>query len=277
MQQQQPPQHGAAGSEPAANKDLGSPCGTPAGHDSTAASDTAPLQPSASPLPPVAAAASGKSPAAAELSEPQQQQAQEHQTVQELQAQQQLLLAWLSPGFTPGNATAAYAATADLQPQLCLPRGMSTTGSSPQGPAGQALPAATATAAAQGSPVTATTLGQLSSAVSVVAGASRVQLLPPLGASAAAVSAAIMSPSSSSSSAAMGVAVAGSSSTGEGPTPLGILDELGVSLESLQRLLTADYTDAFEQPVWMVVNLQVCVLMPCTLLSCSVWFEACWL
>jgi hypothetical protein len=57
----------------------------------------------------------------------------------------------------------------------------------------------------------------------------------------------------------MQVGLAGSSGGGVDPqATLNLLAELGVSFESLQRLLTADRCDEFEQPVWMVVNLQVC-------------------
>jgi len=68
--------------------------------------------------------------------------------------------------------------------------------------------------------------------------------------------------SSSTNSQAAAVAVItgpGSSSCVERPSPsaVGLLSELGVSQDSLQRLLTAGCDDEFEQPAWMVVNLQV--------------------
>jgi hypothetical protein len=68
-----------------------------------------------------------------------------------------------------------------------------------------------------------------------------------------------MSRASSSSSAAMQLGLAGSSGDA-GQALANLLAELGISMESLQRLLTADSStaDEFEQPVWMVVNLQVC-------------------
>jgi hypothetical protein len=44
---------------------------------------------------------------------------------------------------------------------------------------------------------------------------------------------------------------------GEGAGSCPLARELGVSLASLVRLFTADRSDEFDQPVWMVVNLQV--------------------
>jgi hypothetical protein len=45
--------------------------------------------------------------------------------------------------------------------------------------------------------------------------------------------------------------------SGEGGGSCPLARELGVSLSSLVRLFTADRSDEFDQPVWMVVNLQV--------------------
>lgn len=67
--------------------------------------------------------------------------------------------------------------------------------------------------------------------------------------------------SSSSSSAVLQLMVAGSSGGGTAADtttlPVALLGELGVSMDSLLRLLTAGFADGFQQPVWMVVNLQV--------------------
>jgi hypothetical protein len=50
-------------------------------------------------------------------------------------------------------------------------------------------------------------------------------------------------------------AAAAAAGTAEGDPPLVL--ELGVSLAALERLFTAEGRHDFEQPVWMVVNLQV--------------------
>jgi hypothetical protein len=53
--------------------------------------------------------------------------------------------------------------------------------------------------------------------------------------------------------------VGGSSSSSGGELPL-LARELGVSVASLGRLFRAEAEADFEQPVWMVVNLQVGLL-----------------
>jgi hypothetical protein len=76
-----------------------------------------------------------------------------------------------------------------------------------------------------------------------------------------------LSRTSISSSAAFQVTPAGSGPEQQpqaaAAAAAGLLSELGVSMESLQRLLTADCVDKFDQPVWMVVNLQVGACMSC--------------
>jgi len=64
---------------------------------------------------------------------------------------------------------------------------------------------------------------------------------------------------SSQAAAAAVITGPGSSSCVERPSPsaVGLLSGLGVSQDSLQRLFTAGCADDFEQPAWMVVNLQV--------------------
>jgi hypothetical protein len=69
-----------------------------------------------------------------------------------------------------------------------------------------------------------------------------------------------LSRTSTSSSAAFQVTPTGSGTEQQpqaAAATADLLSELGVSMESLQRLLTADCADEFDQPVWMVVNLQV--------------------
>lgn len=56
-----------------------------------------------------------------------------------------------------------------------------------------------------------------------------------------------------------GAGVGGTQQPGSGQVAPCILKELGVSGPSLVRLLTGDCAVESQQPVWMVVNLQVCV------------------
>lgn len=57
-----------------------------------------------------------------------------------------------------------------------------------------------------------------------------------------------------------------------------LVQQLGVSIDSLARLFRADADTEFEQPVWMVINLQVRKVCRCSLclsfLSC-VLFSGC--
>jgi hypothetical protein len=70
-----------------------------------------------------------------------------------------------------------------------------------------------------------------------------------------AMSAAAACPGSDPRAAAVSAGAAAACQPDEQPS---ILKELGVSLDSLLRLLTGDCNVESQQPVWMVVNLQVC-------------------
>lgn len=177
---------------------------------------------------------------------------------------------------------AALFAGADMQEDLCWPQGLlvSTTcpSNSLNAPALAAAPPQLSpfsmSGLLEGLGVAPASLCDASSpaAVSSLSAAS----VAAATAIATAASSSAISRTSSSSSAAMQTGLAGSSGdVGDPQAALNLLAELGVNMESLQRLLTADCCDDFGQPVWMVVNLQVCVCV-CVCFCVCVCLCVCW-
>jgi hypothetical protein len=166
---------------------------------------------------------------------------------------------------------AVLCADMGLQQQLCVPHDVSIGISTcPPGTSNSFGPIARAATASPTSFPVSTGLGyqngHASEAAGIAVGGSPAALslstavLAANGAVGGVSCSSGLSRTSSSSSAAFQVTPTGSSTEQQpqaAAAAAGLLSELGVSLESLQRLLTADCADEFDQPVWMVVNLQV--------------------
>jgi hypothetical protein len=183
---------------------------------------------------------------------------------------QQLLPAQQHEEQQQPSASAGTAATflgADLQPQPCLQQWLivSSSGAGSSSSIGMLYAAATAGPSISplqaGPPLEGAASAPASSLNSTAAAGDAGSSL---GAAAMAstsgttgVSSSAISRTSSSSSAAMQLGLVGSSGD-NGQALSNLLAELGISMESLQRLFTAGFAEEFEQPVWMVVNLQVC-------------------
>lgn len=243
-----------------------------------------------------------------------QQQQQQQLLLQAAQHQQdQSLLGQELPTASMSDLAALLAASG-LQPQLCFPDSPHACSAAPQGQEGLLghkilLPSTTTAAAGQVSPggqacLWAPALESASDAAAAGLGTSHhssqnsaadaagsSQAAAAVAAAAAAATAALyhgstISRSSSSSSTAMTCTSAGASIE---PGACGsLLSELNVTLDTLTALLTGGRDDQCEQPVWMVINLQVrtlcrrsqargwAPLSPCVVhQSCPAWAPLC--
>lgn len=220
------------------------------------------------------------------------------QVLHALKAQQQLLLEAAqqqqsqsltcqeSPASSMSDLAALFAASG-LQPQLCLPDSPYACSDEAQDLEGllghTALLSTTTAAAAAGGQISASSLaclwapasesapdaaaegssatcnGSRNSAADAAGSSSQAATAAAAAAAAALFPGMTISRFSSSSSAAMTCTAAGAGI--EAAATCSLLLELNVNEDTLMSLLTGGRDDECEQPVWMVINLQVRVLL----------------